>query len=351
MPNVIQDEGVNLPARTTLNFTGAGVTASDDGARTVVTVPGAAGGSQTPWTSHIDGAGFELRNPSRIGIGTSAPGTPLHLHGPTNSAITMSRHWASDTDTRASAVFHTYLGDKDIWAVGVAGDGGTQAQPAQTSQIKMAILANGYVGIGLTDPYQKLHVNGDIAFGPPTRMATFFNVVDGASDSGAMVFSTRLFGTLAERVRIAANGSVGIGTAPDSKLTLNAGAVGTTAGNAAELTRLYAISGNTIALRIAEERFAAGNDWTTTETRIQRSVDGSPMGFISFRADTVILGHGATDQVVKLANGNVGIGTASPTSKLHVAGLPSYADNAAAVAGGLTAGAFYHTGGVVKVVI
>ena len=43
--------------------------------------------------------------------------------------------------------------------------------------------------------------------------------------------------------------------------------------------------------------------------------------------------------------GNVGIGTTDPKSILHVIGLPVYANNAAAVAAGLTAGAFYRTGG------
>jgi hypothetical protein len=50
-------------------------------------------------------------------------------------------------------------------------------------------------------------------------------------------------------------------------------------------------------------------------------------------------------------NGNVGIGTTAPTAKLQVVGLPSFADNAAAITGGLTVGAFYHTAGVLKVVI
>ncbi len=45
-----------------------------------------------------------------------------------------------------------------------------------------------------------------------------------------------------------------------------------------------------------------------------------------------------------LTSAGFGIGTATPTSSLQVVGLPEYADNAAALAGGLTAGAFYRTG-------
>ncbi len=42
--------------------------------------------------------------------------------------------------------------------------------------------------------------------------------------------------------------------------------------------------------------------------------------------------------------GFVGVNTAAPTSPLQVVGLPIYPNNAAAVGGGLTAGAFYRTG-------
>ena len=39
----------------------------------------------------------------------------------------------------------------------------------------------------------------------------------------------------------------------------------------------------------------------------------------------------------------MGIGTNTPTSKLHVVGIPAYATDAAAGTAGLTAGAFWQT--------
>lgn len=41
------------------------------------------------------------------------------------------------------------------------------------------------------------------------------------------------------------------------------------------------------------------------------------------------------------SGGSVGIGTVTPTAKLHVLTLTSFTSNTAAIAGGLTVGAFY----------
>ena len=52
----------------------------------------------------------------------------------------------------------------------------------------------------------------------------------------------------------------------------------------------------------------------------------------------------AYNLVLQPAGGNVGIGTTNPHSKLAVVGLPVYANNAAAITGGLAAGDFYRDG-------
>ena len=75
---------------------------------------------------------------------------------------------------------------------------------------------------------------------------------------------------------------------------------------------------------------------------------GGDLSLFSGGAGGITLTHGgvnAAPQVKIDSNGSVGIGTSSPTSKLHVVGLPVFKNNAAAIAGGLTVGAFYRTGG------
>jgi len=60
---LIEDEGISVINRGIANFVGPGVTVSDDGAKTVITIPG---GNQTPWTQNVDAAGFALLNVDEI---------------------------------------------------------------------------------------------------------------------------------------------------------------------------------------------------------------------------------------------------------------------------------------------
>ncbi|MCK5287964.1 MAG: hypothetical protein KAJ14_12955 [Candidatus Omnitrophica bacterium] len=62
-------------------------------------------------------------------------------------------------------------------------------------------------------------------------------------------------------------------------------------------------------------------------------------------------GTGIHHEASLVVEGNVGIGTVVPTSKLQVVGLIEYADNAAAIADGLTAGAFYRITGTGEVMV
>ncbi len=80
----------------------------------------------------------------------------------------------------------------------------------------------------------------------------------------------------------------------------------------------------------------------------------TPMSFVvltGYKQGQAPVGNARAERLRVNSDGNVGIGTSTPTSKLQVVGLPVYADNATAIAGGLTAGAFYRTStGVLMVV-
>ena len=69
-------------------------------------------------------------------------------------------------------------------------------------------------------------------------------------------------------------------------------------------------------------------------------------GWISYEGLNPTSGGG----LIITSAGWIAIGTVTPTSPFQVVGLPSYANNSAAVSGGLSSGAFYHNGDNVCVV-
>lgn len=74
----IQDEGTPLTQRTTINFTGSGVTASDSGGITVVNIPGGSGTGATGSTT-VDFGAFPGKSDTSVAITgqTSITGTSI----------------------------------------------------------------------------------------------------------------------------------------------------------------------------------------------------------------------------------------------------------------------------------
>jgi hypothetical protein len=73
-------------------------------------------------------------------------------------------------------------------------------------------------------------------------------------------------------------------------------------------------------------------------------------GFIQLSLFTRV-GAAVTERLTVRDSGRVGINKTSPNSNLAVTGLPAFADNGSALAGGLTAGDFYQNSGALRVVV
>jgi hypothetical protein len=153
------------------------------------------------------------------------------------------------------------------------------------------------------------------------------------------------------------SGNVGIGTSsPSQKLQVETsvnGADGIWARNTNTGASAYGvvIANSAVGGIGLRAHSAANGAWPNTS--MLHSASGFSNGLVLFQegANPIAFWTNTNERMRITSAGNVGIGTTAPTSKLHVVGLIDYATNALAIAGGLTVGAFYHTAGVVKVVI
>ena len=184
----------------------------------------------------------------KVGIGTTDPGRPLDVQFTGDTGIraknTGSTHASVYID---SASGYSYLrfqssGAEKFWLQSTP-TGDLAFRPSGSGHV-MDIKNNGNVGIGKTDPGEKLHVGGNIGttwsdgrriimnyddsyrqglvLDASTRTMTLFSTTN--DSGGAIAFKTRGgsgssdtdYGT--ERMRILKNGNVGIGaTIPDVK--------------------------------------------------------------------------------------------------------------------------------------
>jgi hypothetical protein len=226
---------------------------------------------------------------------------------------------------------------------------GTTARTA-SNRLELSDAGNLYIGGSLVPTNGTIELGLENATGGDRNSYLDFHSKDGTDFDARLIRSPGINGSLslvnqgtggmflgnntANQLVINASGNVGIGrTIATSKLSVEGG--------------ILATDNNPITAQGAHlqwNRMALGETWLINQRGLGAGVSGIRFGE-STQTDVV------TEWARFQQNGNFGINTSNPTSKLTVVGLPIYANNAAALAAGQVVGAFYHVGdGILRVV-
>jgi hypothetical protein len=239
-----------------------------------------------------------LNTSGQLGIGTTSPGTLLHLQS-TSPVIRLTN---SAAGTGAGSIQY-YSGSTQIWNLGTHTNNDMYLYNNILGGYTYWIQnSTGYVGIGTTSPGYKLDVAGVDGTGIAYRTSTR-TVGIGQISSQASVFwgsTTDLtFFAGSELMRISGSGNVGIGiSTPSYKLEVN-GSVGV---------------GTLVSTSDSTEQFII----RTSSDNNKQFIFGRTSTYASIFAVTQNVGY--VPIALQQYGGNVGIGTTSPGENLTVSG-------------------------------
>lgn len=263
---------------------------------------------------------FTILDGGNVGIGTTSPSQKLHVNG--------NGRFSGDIYINGQILRSDSTGTK------IGFDNNVIRLHTNTSE-RMRIDSAGNVGIGTTSPSQKLQVDGSI-------YSNGGNVYINGNKSfvavGNMKFETYYNSAYGERMRLTEDGKVGIGTtSPSYKLTVgdSSGGDGTTAGIAgfygqhASSPGLLQINYDTDGSGETSVKFGGNGMITGRGGIFNFNTSGKDISFAVNNEGNANVSNAAlyiSSSGDAIFQNNVGIGTTSPSVKLHVsdATAPSF---------------------------
>ena len=253
-----------------------------------------------------------------VGIGTTNPQKKLHVSG---GRILVDNGYGIDYRNAANNANNSLIKN-------VSGTNDVNIAETSSTSVKISvngaanalhIETNGNVGLGTSDPHSTLHVaSGDIKISNSGRLiadnsgaSAVYPIIDVSTNNlvfGNTNWSNMQFhvGSTSNAMYIKNGGNVGIGTSsPASKLEVN---------------------GQTLLSNSANLIFNGPSSGTVNDAGdiIFKSGTNTELGRVYSQYGGGIVISGGTTPAVQFyvrPNGNVGVGTSSPTHKLHVNGV------------------------------